>query len=126
MDRVFIRGLEVSALIGVQDWEREVRQLVSLDVEMAADVVAAAAGDDIALALDYRSVAKRLAGFVEQSRFRLVETLAERAAELVMREFGVAWLRLEVGKPGAVRGSREVGVVVERGRRPAQAAAPAR
>ena len=118
MDLVYIHGLEVPAVIGVKGWEREVRQVVRLDLDMAADIAPSAGADDIALALDYRSVAKRLAQFVAESRFHLVETLAERAAEVVMREFGVPWLRLRVGKPGAVRGSREVGVVVERGQCP--------
>ena len=123
MDIVYIHGLEVSTVIGIRDWEREVRQLVRMDVEMAADVAGPAAADDIAAALDYHLVAKRLARFAEESRFDLVETLAERAAALLMREFELPWLRLKVAKPGAVRGSQEVGVIVERGQRPGGSAA---
>lgn len=116
-DIVFIRDLKVATVIGVYEWERAVRQTVVLNLEMAADAARAAAGDAIDDALDYKAVAKRLARFVEASEFQLVETLAERCAGIVMEEFGVPWLRLSIAKPGAVRGSREVGVVIERGDR---------
>ncbi|GAB4178753.1 MAG: dihydroneopterin aldolase [Wenzhouxiangellaceae bacterium] len=119
MDRVFIEDLEVETVVGIYDWEREIRQKVVLNLEMAADVQRAALTDTIEDALNYKAVAKRLSAFVGQAEFQLVETLAERCAEIVLREFGVQWLRLRLDKPGAVTGSRSVGVVIERGRRPA-------
>lgn len=115
MDIVYIRDLRVDTIIGVYDWEREVHQTVVLDLEMGADIRAAAASDDIAQALDYKAVAKRLIQLIRDSEVLLVETLAERCAGVVMQEFGVPWLRLRLSKPGAVRGSRDVGVVIERG-----------
>ena len=115
MDKVFIEGLEVEALIGIYDWERRIRQPLRLDLEMAFDNRVPAASDDIADTLDYKAVSKRLIGFVEQSDFGLVETRAERCATIVIEEFGVAWLRLKLSKPGAVRGARAVGVWIERG-----------
>jgi dihydroneopterin aldolase len=117
MDIVFIRDLRVDTVIGIFDWERKIRQTVVLDIEMAADVAAAAASDNIEDALDYKAVGKRITGFVEDSRFELVETLAERIAEIIRGEFGVPWVRLQLNKEGALRGSRGVGVVIERGRR---------
>lgn len=117
MDIVYIRELKVETLIGIFDWEREQRQHVSLDLEMGTDIRAAAASDSIDDALDYKAVAKRLIAFIESSEFFLVETMAERVAEIVLREFPVRWLRLRLGKPGAVTGSRDVGVVIERGER---------
>ncbi len=119
MDLVFIEGLEIEALIGIYDWERRIRQPLRFDLEMAFDNRVPAASDDIADTLDYKAVSKRLIGFVEQSDFGLVETLAERCAAIVMEEFGVRWLRLKLSKPGAVRGARAVGVVIERGVREA-------
>ena len=117
MDIVYIRDLRIETVIGVYDWEREIRQIVSLDLEMAADNRKAAATDQIEEALDYKAVAKRLIEFVGKSEFQLVETLSERVAEIVLGEFDVPWLRLRLSKPGAVTGSRDVGVLIERGLR---------
>lgn len=116
MDKVFISDLRIETVIGIFDWEREIRQTVSLDLEMSVDAERAALTDRIEDTLDYKAVAKRLIGFVEESRFQLVETLAQRCAEIVLAEFPVDWLRLKVGKPGAVRGSSEVGIIIDRKR----------
>lgn len=118
MDIVYIEGLEIETIIGIYDWERTTRQIVRLDLEMASDTAKAAASEDIEQALNYKSVAKRLIEFVGSSEFLLVETLAERIAEIVLTEFDVPWLRLKLGKPGAISGAKEVGVVIERGALP--------
>lgn len=115
MDIVYIRDLRIETVIGIYDWEREVRQTVSLDLEMATDIRKAAQSDSIEDTLNYKAVAKRLIQFVGDSQFQLVETLSERCAELVLEEFEVSWLRLRLSKPGAVRGSRDVGIIIERG-----------
>ena len=117
MDIVYIRDLKIDTVIGIFEWERRIRQTVSIDLEMAFDIRPAAASDNIADALDYKAVAKRLIAFVEAAEFLLVETLAEKIAAIVQDEFGVPWLRLRLSKPGAVRGAQDVGVVIERGRR---------
>ena len=119
MDLVFIEDLRIETVIGIYDWERKIRQTVALDLEMAFDNTVPAASDRIEDTLDYKRVSKRLIAFVGESHFELVETLAERCAEIVMREFGVPWLKLKLSKPGAVTGAKAVGVVIERGRRPA-------
>ena len=116
MDHVFIEGLEIEALIGIYDWERRVRQPLVFDLEMAFDNRVPAASDDIAHTLDYKAVSNRIRDVVTESGFGLVETLAERVAETVLAEFPVQRLRLKLSKPGAVRGARAVGVVIERGR----------
>lgn len=115
-DHVFIEGLEIEALIGIYDWERRIRQTLVFDIEMAFDNRMPAATDDIALTLNYKDVSKRLVEYVGQSGFGLVETLAERCAAIILDEFGVARVRLKLSKPGAVRGARAVGVVIERSR----------
>ncbi len=115
MDVVYIKDLQIKTVIGIYDWEREIKQTVSIDLEMGTDIRKAAVSDTIEHALDYKAVAKRIIAFVEESRFHLVETMAERIAEIVRQEFGVVGLRLRVSKPGAVTGSRDVGVVIERG-----------
>ena len=129
-DKVFIEGLEIEAQIGIYDWERRIRQPLVFDLEMAFDNRKPAASDDIGDTLDYKAVSKRLVAFVSASSFGLVETLAERCAELVLREFAVESLKLKLSKPGAVRGARAVGVMIERDRaslppEPLQAPAPA-
>lgn len=115
MDIVYIKELQIETIIGIYDWERERKQIVSLDLDMGTDIRPAAATEDISKALDYKAVSKRLIAFIEASEFLLIETMAERIAEIVLSEFSVAWLRLRVGKPGAVTGARDVGVIIERG-----------
>lgn len=114
MDTIFLSDLRVETLIGIFDWERQIRQTVSIDLEMATDIRKAAATDRIEDTLDYKAVAKRVIGFVESSEFYLVETLAERVAGIVTAEFGVPWVRLTLSKPGAIRGARDVGIRIER------------
>ncbi|MCU0971055.1 MAG: dihydroneopterin aldolase [Gammaproteobacteria bacterium] len=117
MDIVFLRQLRIDTVIGIYEWERRTRQTLVLDLEMSADIARAAATDQISDTLDYKAVAKRLIQFVGESRFQLVETLAERCAAIIREEFGVRWVRLTLNKAGAVRGASDVGVIIERGER---------
>ena len=116
MDIIFIRDLRIDAIIGINEWERRIRQTLSISLEMGSDIRQAAVNDAIESTLDYKAVAKRATAFIEASEFYLVETLAQRLAELLMNEFNLPWVKLSVSKPGAVRGSREVGVIIERGK----------
>jgi dihydroneopterin aldolase len=118
MDIIFLRDLRIDTVVGIWDWERRIRQTVSIDLEMATDIARAAATDSIEDTLNYKKVAKRLIAYVGESEFQLVETMAERIAEIVLGEFDVPWVRVSVNKPGAIRGSRDVGVRIERGVRP--------
>jgi len=115
-DTIFLRGLAVECIIGFIDWERRVRQTIVIDLEMPVDCRQAAVHDEVEYTLDYKKVAKRVIAFVEASDFQLVETLAHRLALLLLQEFGLDWVRLSVNKPGAIRGSRDVGVSIERAR----------
>ncbi|MEX0951733.1 MAG: dihydroneopterin aldolase [Gammaproteobacteria bacterium] len=117
MDIIYLNDLRIDTVIGIYDWERRVKQTVILDIEMGADIRAAADSDNIEDTLNYKLVAKRLFAYIGESQFELVETLAERVAELLMKEFNVPWLRLRVNKQGAVRGVRDVGVIIERGQK---------
>ena len=116
MDLVFIEDLRIQTVIGVFDWEREITQTISLDLKMAFDISQAARSDNIADTLDYKAVSKRLIHFVEGSEFQLVEALADHCAAIVLKEFPVSWVHLKLSKPGAVRGSSAVGVIIERSR----------
>ena len=115
MDRVFIEDLRIDTVIGIYDWERTIRQTIALDIEMAFDNTRPAASDRIEDTLDYKAVSKRLIAYVEEAQCQLVETLAERCAQIIRSEFGVSWVRLKLSKLGAVTGSRAVGVIIERG-----------
>ena len=115
-DRIFLHGLTADCIIGFIDWERRVRQTVVVDLEMPVDCRQAAVSDEVADTLDYKKVAKRALEFIGASEFKLVETLAHRLALLILEEFGVEWVRISLNKPGAIRNSRDVGVVIERTR----------
>lgn len=115
-DRIFLHGLTADCIIGFIDWERRVRQRVVVDLEMPVDCRHAALTDEVADTLDYKKVAKRALEFIGASEFKLVETLAHRLALLILAEFGVEWVRISLNKPGAIRNSRDVGVVIERTR----------
>jgi len=117
MDIIYLNDLRIDTVIGIFDWERRIKQTVVFDLEMGADIRKAAASDDIADTLNYKAVAKRLIQFVSESEFQLVETLAEKVAAIILDEFGVPWVRVRLNKQGAVRGARDVGVIIERGRR---------
>ncbi len=114
MDTIFLKALEIETIIGIYDWEREVRQTVSIDLEMPVDAAAAARTDDVEQSVNYKAVAKAVIALVEESRYQLIETMAEEIARLILRNHGVAWVRVSVEKPGAIRGSRTVGVRIER------------
>jgi dihydroneopterin aldolase len=115
LDTVFIEGLEVDTVIGAYDWERGVRQCLRLDLQMAWDIRQPAHADELALALDYAVVCQRIQAYAAEASFILVETFAERLAQLLMSEFGIPWIYLKVSKPGAVPAAAAVGVEIERG-----------
>jgi dihydroneopterin aldolase len=117
MDIIYLHDLCIETVIGIYDWERKIKQTVSLDIEMATDIRRAATSDHIDDTLNYKGVAKRLISFVEQSKFQLVETMAEQICEIVMNEFDVPWVKLRLNKKGAIRGASDVGVIIERGTR---------
>ncbi|MBT8084696.1 MAG: dihydroneopterin aldolase [Woeseia sp.] len=116
MDTIFLSDLRVATVVGIWDWERKIRQTVAIDLEMGFDIRAAAKTDSIEDTLNYKLVAKRVQQFVADSSFKLVETMAERIAGIVLDEFAVAWVQVRVNKPGAIRGARDVGVLIRRGK----------
>ena len=115
MDTMFINDLRIDTVVGIYDWERRIRQTVILDIEMGTDIRKAAASDNIEDTLNYKAVCKRLVKFVRASEYKLVETLLEECARLIMEEFSVTWVRIRLNKTGALRGAHDVGIVIERG-----------
>jgi dihydroneopterin aldolase len=125
-DRIFLRGLTAECVIGFIDWERRVKQTVVVDLELPVDCRQAAVSDDVTDTVDYKKVSKRVLAFIEASEFKLVETLAQRLAMLILEEFAIEWIRLSINKPGAIRNSRDVGVSIERTRADLSSAAASR
>lgn len=117
MDTIFLRDLRIRTIVGIWEWERRMPQIVSIDLDMGIDIRRAARSDQIEDTLDYKSVTQRVKSLVADSGFNLIETMAEQIAALIIDEFGVPWVRVAVHKPWAIRGSRDVGVVIERGSR---------
>ena len=114
MDKIFLNRLDIEAVIGIWEWERSTKQTVRIDLEIGTDARSVAIKDSIEGALNYRDVAKRLISFVGSSEFSMVETLAESVAKIIITEFETPWVKVSVGKPGAVRGSQDVGIIIER------------
>ena len=115
MDIIFLGGLEIETIIGIYDWERETKQTVVLDIEMAFDIRQAAKTDDIQYTLDYKAVSKRIIAFVEASQFFLVEKLITEIADIILNEFDTPWVKITLNKKGAIRGASDVGISIERG-----------
>lgn len=118
LDITFLHGLKVDAVIGIYEWERRIRQRLYIDLDMASDVACAARSDDIADAVDYKAVARRVETYAAQSDFGLVESLAEGIAAILLEEFAIPWVRVRINKKGAVRNAADVGIVIERGAPP--------
>jgi dihydroneopterin aldolase len=116
-DIVSIRGLTVSAVIGVYEWERSITQDLVVSVDLPSDARRAALADDIADALDYSAIAETVRSVVTDGKFQLIETAAERVAEAILVGYGVGWVRVEVVKP-LPREGYTAAVTVERGVRP--------
>jgi 7,8-dihydroneopterin aldolase/epimerase/oxygenase len=115
MDIIFLGDLQIETIIGIYDWERETKQTIVLDIEMACDISKAAETDDIQHALDYKTVSKRIISYVEQSQFLLVEKLIVEIANIIQNEFHVPWVKIKLNKKGAIRGASDVGIIIERG-----------
>jgi dihydroneopterin aldolase len=113
-DKIFLNQLRTECIVGIWDWERQVKQTVIIDVEMATDIRKAARTDHIDDTVDYKKVSKRLLSFVGESQFQLVETLTENIARIIVTEFDVSWVRVRLNKQGAIRNSRDVGIMIER------------
>jgi dihydroneopterin aldolase len=118
MDLVFIRDLRIDTIVGAYDWERQIKQTLVFDIDMATDIQRAATSDDLQYAVNYHAVSLRVSAYVEAHHTALIETLAENVAALILAEFNVPWVRLQLTKPNAVLGARSVGVIIERGKNP--------
>jgi dihydroneopterin aldolase len=115
MDIVFVKDLRFKTIVGCWDWERQMPQTVSIDLDMGWDNSLAVASGKLKDALNYKEVSNRVEQFVQEQQYELVESAADGIAAMVMEEFSVPWIKVAIHKPFAVTGSKSVGVIVERG-----------
>ena len=114
MDIVFIKELCIETIIGIYDWERKIKQVVCIDLELGTEISKASDSDNIQDTIDYKAVAKTVQSFIQISEFLLIEALAEETIKLIFAEFNISYVKGRFSKPGAVTGSKEVGVIIER------------
>ncbi len=115
MDKVFIKGLSIQTTIGFFQWEKEIKQTLVIDLAMGWNTANAALNDELAKTLDYADISVAIARFANDNPVDLIETLAERLASYLMTQYHIPWLKLSIGKPGAVHNAQTVGVEIERG-----------
>lgn len=113
-DRIEIHDLLLRCIVGINPEERIKKQDVIINLTLFGDLRTAGASDDIADAINYKTLTKRLIDHVEESEYFLVEKLAHSLAQIAVQEFGVERAIVSVEKPGALRFARSVGVVIER------------
>lgn len=114
IDKIKIEGLEITCIIGTLPRERKNPQKIFLDMEFPAPVRKAALKDDLRDTVNYQKISIRAGSFAKQSKFYLIETLAERLARTLMREFHLKSLRLRVSKPTAIAAAKKVAVEIFR------------
>ena len=114
MDTVFIQGLSVETVIGVYDWEKQIKQKLVYDIEMDTCIAKAAATDELSYTLDYEAISNRVIEHSQQARVELLETLIEQIARIILTEFAVRQVTITLHKPGAVKSAHSVGLRISR------------
>ena len=114
MDKVYIKGLSIQTTIGFFQWEKEIKQTLVIDLAMGWNTANAAINDELAKTLDYAEISVEIEKFANDNPVDLIETLAERLASYLMTQYQIPWLKLSIGKPGAVHNAQTVGVEIER------------
>lgn len=115
MDIIFLRELKLTTLIGVYEWEKLAPQTLQLDLDIAMPDNRACTSDSIDDALDYAKVAQHIQTALGEGHFSLLESLAERIAQIILKDFNAPWVRVSVAKLQAIRNCKLVGVSIERG-----------
>jgi dihydroneopterin aldolase len=114
MDKIFLKNLRLKTRIGIFAWEKQIDQIINIDLEIGTDIKKAAETDDVQYSLDYKTLSKKIIDYVENNKHDLVEALIENIANMVLKEFKVEYITISIGKPGAIRGSQDVGITITR------------
>lgn len=115
MDIIFLRELKIETLIGVYKWEKRVPQTLQIDLEIALPDSRACQTDDIKDALNYADIVRDIQKALASRHYNLLEALAEAIAQILLDDFKAPWVKVSVAKLQAIRGSRMVGISIERG-----------
>ncbi len=116
MDRILISDILVRCIIGVRKEERREKQDVTINIILSTDLRKAGESDSLEDSIDYSALKKRVVAMTEESRFHLIEALAERIARICLEHPRVVEAQVRVEKPTALRYARSVGVEISRGR----------
>jgi dihydroneopterin aldolase len=114
LNYLFIHNLQIETLIGILPWEQTTKQTLTIDLDLGVDIHTASSSSNIQDAVDYSAVAQRVTDFVKQNQFQLLEAAAEKIADLLLQEFKIQWLRLQITKHNAIPNAKDVGIVIER------------
>ena len=117
MDIIFLQEVKVETRLGVPEWERMRPQTIVLDIELAMPHSRSCQTDAIEDTIDYGRIVARIRETLADTSFKLVEALAEHVCQLILQEFGTPWVKVRVGKPGILPGLKQLGVVIERGKK---------
>ena len=114
MDIIFIKGLKCETILGVYDWERVGLRPVLIDLEIGSASNESFEHDNAKGLMNYDSISKRVTETLKTLHYKTVERLAEHIAALVLTEFHAPYVKVVIGKPGAVKNAAMVGVTIER------------
>ncbi|MFQ3209551.1 MAG: dihydroneopterin aldolase [Colwellia sp.] len=112
-----MKGLSIQTTIGFFQWEKEIKQTLVIDLAMGWNTASAALNDELEKTLDYANISVAIERFANDNPVDLIETLAERLASYLITQYHIPWLKLSIGKPGAVHNAQTVGVEIERGKK---------
>ena len=114
MDKIFLKNLRLKTRIGLFDWEKQIEQIINIDLEAGFDISKAAETDDVKHSLDYKTISNTIKEYVENNNHELIETLIENIAQMILKGFDVEYITLSISKPGAIRDSKDVGITITR------------
>ena len=114
MDKIFLRDLKLKTRIGIFEWEKQIDQIININIEVGTDIKKAASTDDVSFSLDYKSLSIKVKEYVQKNNHQLIETLIENIAEILLKDFNIEYVTISISKPGAIRDSQDVGIEITR------------
>tara|TARA_Y100001970_G_C14210663_1_gene846692 strand:- start:758 stop:1120 length:363 start_codon:yes stop_codon:yes gene_type:complete len=117
MDKIFLRDLKLKTRIGIFEWEKQIDQVININIEVGTDIKRASETDDVQYSLDYKSLSIKVKDYVSNNQHDLIETLIENIAQMLLDEFDINYVTISISKPGAIRDSQDVGIEITRNKK---------